>query len=412
MKNALILLAFLAATTSCKKNEPDPSVSPEINPANRSVLTYTTNFPGTYQVTDYDANGIPTRANVSVFYPFGVTPTGTYTSSVKLEYDARLRVKKTVQIFNELGNQSCCPGSAPFTDPDRQLINQYEYQGNTNNITREIAYTVNVKTGEKSVVSERFRTFTESGMLTQEKLGTKPVYEASYDPYDNPLTETLYAADGAPVVSRQWDYVFDTSHRILSRRIKNSVLFENNTYDNQGRIIRRVTNMTVMTPFKPSYDMGRLIDYRFDRHEERGDMSFMFFQFTGQWTQQPPQVLTYTYAGEETLIVNTAYTFWQNKAGIDQPQFDFDQLPKEELISIKVTKWHLNKWDKVNREEFTHAYVSDRLKPEQRGTIYASDNAYSYDERGNLVGSEGSQTNFYDMLPTKVNAFTARYKNF
>ncbi|SFE28263.1 hypothetical protein [Spirosoma endophyticum] len=412
MKKLFIFFVFLALTSSCKKNEPDPSDSPIANQSNRSVLTYTTNFPGTYQVTDYDANGIPTLAKVSVFYPFGVTPTGEYTSSVKLEYDTHLRIKKTVQIFNELGNQSCCPGSAPVTDPDRQLINEYEYQGNTANITYEIAYTVNAKKGEKLVVSERFRTFTETGMLTQEKLGTKPVYEARYDAYDNPVKEILYSADGAPVVTREWDYVYDTNHHLLSRRVKGSALFENNTYDNQGRITRRVTNMTVMTPFRPSYDMGRLIDYSFDRHDERGDMNFMFFQFTGQWTQQPPQVLTYTYTEEETLIINTAYSFWKSKVGIDQPEFNFDQVPKEELFSIKVTKWHLNKWNKLSREEFTNTYVSEQLKPEQRGTVYASDLMYSYDERGNLVGSEGTQTNFYDRVPAKVNSLTARYKNF
>lgn len=411
MKKLFILFAFLAVAISCKTNEPDPSGSSTTNQSNRSVLTYTTNFPGTYQVTDYDANGIPTLAKVSIFYPFGVTPTGTYTSSVKLEYDAQLRIKKTIQIFNELGNQSCCPGSAPVTDPDRQLINEYEYQGNTNKITHEIAYTVNAKKGEKLVVSERFRTFTETGMLTQEKLGTKTLYEASYDAYDNPLTETLYT-DWPSTIVRQWDYVYDANHRILSRRVKGSPLFENNTYDSQGRIIRRVTNMTVMTPFRPSYDMGRLIDYSFDRHDERDDMNFMFFQFTGQWTQQPPQVLTYIYTGEETLITNTAYSFWKNKAGVDQPEFDFNQVPKEELLSIKVTKWYLNKWKKLRKEEFINAYVSDQLKPEQRGTVYASENVYSYDEKGNLVGSEGTQTNFYDMIPANVNSFTARYKNF
>ncbi|GAB3972101.1 hypothetical protein GCM10028806_23590 [Spirosoma terrae] len=411
MKKAFILFCVLIGAISCQKNEPDPAGPPTATTSNRSVLTYTTNFPGTYEVTEYDANGLPSLAKVSVFYPFGVVPTGTYTSSVKPEYDALLRVKKTTQTFNELGLQSCCPGSPPFVDPDRQLINEYEYQGNTNNITHEIAYTVNAKKGEKSVVSERFRTFTENGLLTQEKLGTKTLYEAKYDTYGNPLTEILYSADGAPVVTRDWDYVYDTNHRILSRRVKNSVLFENNTYDSQGRITRRVTNMTVMTPFKPSYDMGRLIDYSFDRHEERDNMNFMFFQFTGQWTQEMPQVLTYTYTGQETLITKTDYFLWKLKTGIDQPGFDFTQIPKEELSAIKVTKWYLNKWNKASKEEFINAYVSDQLKPEQRGTIFSSEYTYSYDENGNLIGTEGTQTNFYDMTPFKLNPFTARYKN-
>jgi hypothetical protein len=170
--------------------------------------------------------------------------------------------------------------------------------------------------------------------------------------------------------------------------------------------------MTVMTPFKPSYDMGRLIDYSFDRHEERDNMNFMFFQFTGQWTQEMPQVLTYTYTGQETLITKTDYFLWKLKTGIDQPGFDFTQIPKEELSAIKVTKWYLNKWNKASKEEFINAYVSDQLKPEQRGTIFSSEYTYSYDEKGNLIGSEGTQTNFHDMTPFKLNPFTARYKNF
>ena len=418
MKNLFILFALLGSLMSCQKKDTDPLATGTGNLTNRSVLIYTTNlpgaynYPGTYQVTEYDANGIPTLAKTSVNYTSDISPNGTYTSTIKLDYDPLLRLKKTVQTFHELGYPSCCPGSPPYTDPDRQLINEYEYQGNTANITHEISYTVNAKKGEKAVVSERFRTFTDHGLLTQEKLGAKTLYEATYDEQDNPLIETLFDDTGIPI-SRTWANAYDANQHLVSRKIKGSDSFETNTYDSQGRLLRRVTNMMVSTPFKPGNDMGRLIDYRFARLAERSEMTFMYFKFTQQWTHDLPHVLTYEYIGEEIQITNTTYSFWTDVPEVAQPGFDFSQVSNDQLSRITVTKWRLNKWNKLASEAFTHTYISPKLAPEQRGAGYSSDNTYVYDEAGNLVSTSGGYTNFSDMIRnTYASTFAARYKNF
>ena len=410
MKKVLCLLALMSSLMNCQNKETDP-IDALGSSSDRSVLTYTTNFPGTYQVTDFDASGIPTQAKVAINYPYGVIPTGTYTSSIKLEYDPLVRLKKTVQTFNELGYDSCCPGATPYTDPDRQLINEYEYQGNTTNITYEISYTVNAKKAQKAVVSEYVRTFTDRGLLTQEKRGTTILYQASYDHNDNPITETVFDNTGAPI-SRTWEYVYDANQHLLSRKIKGSQSVEINTYDQQGRLLRQVTNLPVLTPFKPDNTVGRLVDYRFARLAQRSEMMFTYFTPTQQWTHDMPRVLTYTYTNEQILITNTAYQFWADVPDVFQAGFDFETVPQQQLASITVTTWQLNKWNKLAQEASTQVYVSDKLAPEQRNPYYASDHSYTYDERGNLVSSSGHCTSFIDKTSTACgDVLTARYKS-
>ncbi|RYF54178.1 MAG: hypothetical protein EOO39_39730, partial [Cytophagaceae bacterium] len=189
MKNLLLLFALTLTGLSCRPVAPD-AVGPMLS--GQSVLIYSQRqYMGSYEVTDYDASGIPVLAKTSFSLNMGIMPTGTYTSRVQLEYDALLRLKKTIQTYDQLGYASCCPGSIAF-DPDRQLISEYEYQDNSRNVTHEVSYTLTPKTGQRVMGTEFFRRFTSGGQLTQEKRGTTTLYEATYDAHDNVLSETIF----------------------------------------------------------------------------------------------------------------------------------------------------------------------------------------------------------------------------
>ncbi|MCK8493576.1 hypothetical protein M0L20_17050 [Spirosoma sp. RP8] len=405
MRRILFLFTLSLTLWSCKDRQPEPAAPP----ANRSVLIYSNSFPGTFEVTDYDANGLPTMAKTSIYHNMDVAPEGTYTSSIKLEYDAQARVKKTVQVYDQRGMASCCPGYVVY-EPDQQIVNEYEYLGNTGKITHEISYSVNAKKAEKKIISEFGRRFNEQGLLLEEKKGNQITYKATYDANGNVLDESLPSAEKP--VRRQWDYVFDANKRVVSRRIVGSAGFENNTYDEQGRLSRQVTNLSFILPFKPrSEEMGKLINYNFAKRAEQQDLLFTYFDNGVFWNERP-RVVTYEYVGEETLITATIYQLWDiNWNQISQPTFDLTLLPNEKLASIQQIKWRLNKWNKLTSEEFSHKYVSDKLAAEQRGTYYAYDNAYNYDELGNLVGSSGHTTIFNMTRQANVNTFVARYKN-
>jgi YD repeat-containing protein len=422
MKKVVVLFSLACAFAACKPNGLNPGAPTLKNLAGRSVLTYSnTQYNKSYEVTEYDGNGIPVTAKTSESYSEGFSPGGPYTSAVKVDYDSLLRPKKTTQTYNQLGYSSCCQ-SIVF-DPNRQVINEYEYQGNTTNVTHEVRYTVDVKkgvglTGAPSVANladqEYFRTFNNQGQLTQEKKGEQILYEVVYDDNHNVVSETLYPKQpgDTPAFTRRWDNVYDQNKNLISRKISGSDSFETNTYDNQGRLIRRVTNLTPISEYELLYEnRGTLIDYSFARLEERHAMGFSYFN--GQFTHDALRVLTYTYAGEETLITTTTYSFWTEIPEANLPGFDFSGLPKEKLYKIREMKSQLNKWNKLTQEDFTHPYVSDRVQPENFSAAYAGSYTYTYDERGNLTRGRGKYSYYINKETFIPNPdFDARYKNF
>ncbi|WP_420146483.1 hypothetical protein [Spirosoma sp.] len=407
MKHLLILFLFGLGCMACQPSDP-------ANPApltGRSVLVYSTNFPGTFEVTDYDANGIPTQARTSIDYPMYVTPAGRYTSSILLTYDPLLRIKKTVRIYDQLGFPSCCP-SSPLHDPDQQLVNEYEYWGNTTKITHELSYSINTKNAQTKPIAEIARTFNEQGQLLQEKNGTKLVYEAAYDANGNVEQETIFPIDGGSSFTRRWSYDYDANNRIQTRRVLGSASFETNRYDEKGRLVRQVSTLPLSAPFIPSFDaVGRLIDYTsFTRASERSTMSFSYFN--GQFRPDSPHVLSYEYVGDQTLITNTTYTLWNPLPEISQPDFDFTQVAREKLVTVKETKWRLNKWNKLDQEESIYTYYSERVDPANRDATFAYGNTYRYDDSGNVVSHQGYRISNYQKERSEFSGPVARYKTF
>lgn len=426
MTKAVVLFLLICGFAACKPKEPNPTVLTPTGLIGRSALTYAnTQYNKAYEVTVYDQNGIPLTAKTSESIPEGVSPLGTYTSSIKVEYDSLLRPKKTTQTYNRLGYDSCCPQSAQsiIFDPNRQVINEYEYQGNTTNVTHEVRYTVDVKKGVRILGAnyttnladqEYFRTFNEQGQLTQEKKGAQILYEVVYDDNHNVVSETIYPErpGDRPAFTRRWENVYDKDKYLLSRKISGSDSFETNTYDNQGRLIQRVTNLYSTSDYAQLYqNRGTLIDYTFTRAEERRSMNFSYFN--GQFQHDALRVLTYTYKSEATFINTVAYRFWTEMPQAYLPGFDFSQLPKEKLLSIKETKSQLNKWNKPTQEDFTHTYVSDKLPVGSFSSPYAGMYTYTYDERGNMTHGRGKYSyytnkNSFNLEPE----YDARYKNF
>lgn len=416
MKKVVVLFSLVFALAACKANEHNPAAPTLKNRAGRSVLTYSnTQYNKSYEVTEYDKNGIPVTAKTFESYSEGVSPLGAYTSAVKVDYDSLLRPKKTTQTYNRLGYSSCCQST--IFDPNRQVINEYDYQGNTTNVTHEVRYTVDVKkgvrvTGAAEITDladqEYFRTFNNQGQLTQEKKGAQILYEVVYDDNHNVVSETLYPKR----LTRRWDNVYDRNKNLISRKIIGSDSFETNTYDNQGRLIRRVTNLYATSDYVQPYEnRGTLIDYSFTRSEERRGMNFTYFN--GKFLHDALRVITYAYAGEETLITTTTYKFWTEVPEANRPSFDFSGLPKEKILSVREMKSQLNKWHKLTQEDFTHTYVSDKLAPENFSNAYAGAHTYTYDERGNLTRVRGKYSNYINKDSFNAEPdYDAQYKNF
>ncbi|GAB4029661.1 hypothetical protein [Spirosoma jeollabukense] len=409
MKKLLVFFVLGWAGLACQ--HPDSANPTPAELAHRSILIYSTNFPGGFEVTDYDATGIPTRARTAIDYTMDVIPAGRYTSTILLSYDDQLRIKKTVQTYDQRGIASCCPNSVVH-DPDQQIINEYDYWKNTTSLTHEVSYSVNAKKAETRIISESFRTYTDQGQLVQEKRGNKVVYEAAYDANGNVISETQSSIDDPSSFTRRWRYDYDASKRMLSRRIVDATGFENNSYDEQGRLVRQVSNLFLITPFKPQPDaIGRFIDYAsFSRSQERYTMSFSYLN--GQFWSDAPRVVTYAYEEDQTLISCTTYALVNNLAGLDQPGFDFAQIPKENLLWIRQTTWRLNKANKLLEETSSYTYQSDKVTDANRDATYAFGNSYSYDASGNLVGQKGYSISSSTMARTDFSGPVARYKTF
>jgi len=412
MKHLLILFTLTYLLTSCRKNELNPAKPATNLPSGRSVLIYSSRFPGlqdtpgTFEVTNYDQNGLPVQARTSTYYSMYVA-SGTYTSTIKLTYDDQLRIKKTVQTHDQFAYASCCPGSVTF-NPKRQLVSEYEYQGNTQNVAHELAYWLDEEKAEKKVLGETFRSFTPNGQLMQEKIDGRVRYEAIYDNNEQVVSETLFR-DNTPAVVRQWENTYDGNQRLASRKIKGTDIFENNTYDSQGRLLRRVTNLYSLTPF-PAPSIGKLIDYGFTKSTARWEMDFMFFG--GQFLSGTPAVQTYEYVGGETRVTQLLYNTDVKIAGAAEPGFDFTQIPQEKLRSVQQTKWRFNHWKKMTHEEVEYLYQSDKLAPEQRAFYELQATIYDYDNAGNVVSQSGYTISDGDKKRGELLRSTARYKTF
>lgn len=429
MKKVLSFLFITAAFIACQPPAADPdatSTTPSPDVTGRSVLIYSNRqYRDTYEVTDYNTAGVPVRAKASVMagVVYGVSPAGLYTSTIQLEYDALLRLKKSIQVYDQLGYASCCPGSIVF-NPDRQLIHEFEYQGATKNITHEVAYSLNPKTGERGAVTEYTRRFTDGGQLMQEKIGSRLLYEASYDAQGYPLSETLYPDSDSDraAFTRRWTNEYDANNRLLSRKINGSTSFEANTYDTQGRLIRQVSNLYKTTNWTPTNQgvyrltvsdqvVDNLIDYSFRKTDERSAMSSTYVN--GQFLSDDLRVATYVYEGEQTTVTNTTYKLWNDLADARQPGFDFSQIPKDDLRTIEEKKVVLNPRGNLLHEAFRYVYISDKLRPEQLGATYASEYRYTYDEGGNLTRTQGETVTSRDTVtPVPTPTLEARYKRF
>ena len=425
MKKAFSLLITILALVACQPPAADPASTPPADLTGRSVLIYKkSQYRDSYEVTAYNAAGVPVRANASVYAGMvdGISPEGIYTSTIQLEYDALLRLKRSVQVYDQLGYASCC-GTVVF-DPNRQNVHEYEYQGTTKNITREVGYAINTKTGERGTANETTRRFTDGGQLTHEKIGSLLLYEASYDAQDHPVSETIYPArpTDRTAFTRRWTNAYDANNRLLSRKINGSTSFESNTYDAQGRLVRKVSNLYETTNWTPTNQgvyrlsvtdqvSGNLIDYRFRKADERWAMDFTYFN--GQFRSDDLRVTTYAYGSEQTRATTTTYQLWNDLTEARQPGFDFSQIPKDALRTIQEKNVVLNPQGELVSEAFGYTYISDKLQPEQLTAEYASAYRYVYDEMGNLTRMEGSSATFADKAsayPTPT--FAARYKHF
>lgn len=426
MRKIVSFLFVTGVLGACQPPAADPVSSTLPDRTGRSVLIYSNRqYRDTYEVTDYNAAGVPIRAKASVMagVVYGVSPAGLYTSTIQLEYDELLRLKKSSQVYDQLGYASCCPGSVVF-NPDRQIIHEFDYQGTTKNITHEVSYLLNPKTGERGAVTEYTRRFTDGGQLMQEKLGSRLLYEATYDAQGYPLSETRYPNDESDqaAFTRRWTNEYDASNRLLSRKINGSTIFEANTYDAQGRLVRKVSNLYETTNWTPTNQnvyrltitdqvVDNLIDYSFRKMDERWAMSFSYFN--GQFLADNPRVATYAYNGEQATVTNTTYRFWNDQPQVRQPGFDFSQIPKEDLQTIEEKKVVLNPQGKLLSEAFRYVYINDKLRPEQLNTTYASEYGYTYDEGGNLIRTQGETVSRIDKatsIPTPT--LEARYKRF
>ena len=430
MKKAFFLLITTLVLVACQPPAADPArTTPALTtPAHltgRSVLVYRNRqYQDSYEVTEYNAAGVPLRAKASVHAGVvdGVSPVGIYTSTIQLEYDALLRLKKSVQVFDQLGYASCC-GSVLF-DPNRQNVHEYEYQSTTKNITREVSYSINLKTGERGATNETTRRFTDRGQLTQERLGSLLMYAATYDAQDQPLSETIYPArpTDRAAFTRRWANEYDANNRLLSRKINGSTSFESNTYDARGRLVRRVSNLYETTNWTPTHQgvyrltvtdqvSDNLIDYRFRKANERWAMDFTYVN--GQFRPDDIRVTTYAYEGDQTTATSMTYQLWDELTAIHQPGFDPDQIPKEVLRAIKEKKAVFNNQGKLLHEAFRYSYISERQQPQQLDATYASEYRYSYDEGGSLTWMQGSSVSPADKAmayPTPL--VEARYKRF
>lgn len=281
-KIATIVIFVAGVLTACKhyENPVEPTDAEDndsiIEPKNSKILVYGENidvygeygaYTGgigpKYEVTQFDENGLPMFAKIEAGYGEGFPGAwGDYPSTVKLKYDSHLRLVKSTQVFKDMViPYSYNVPDGKTLDPDREIYQEYEYDGESNRITHELRYYLNTKTGNKQVVYEIFRAFNRKGRLLKAWNTKETLFEATYDKYNNPVIQKR-GSD-----SQNWEYKYDNSGRLISRKVSGTKFHEENQYDSQGRLTKQIGNLgtpgfqNFITPPK----VGQLVSYDFDQ---------------------------------------------------------------------------------------------------------------------------------------------------
>lgn len=224
---------------------------------------YTGGIGPKYNVTDFDENGFPTVAKIEAGYGEGFPGLwGAYPSTVKLTYDNHFRLIKSIQRFNDLVlPHSYTVPDGKTLDPDREIHQEYEYDGESDRIKHELRYYLNIKTGNRQVVYEIFRTFNGKGRLLKAWNAKETIFEAVYDKYNNPV----FQKRGPDI--QTWEYNYDNSGRLIHRKVSGTKFYEENQYDAQGRLTKQIGNLSspgfqqfIMPP-----RVGELVSTDFDQ---------------------------------------------------------------------------------------------------------------------------------------------------
>lgn len=319
-KTVTIIIFILYGLNSCKHKEnivepEENEINSIVEQKNSQILVYAENISvygeygiwtggigSKYEVTEFDKDGLPVFAKIDAGYGEGFPGSwGEYPSTVKLKYDNRLRLTNSVQVFKDLvipSSYSVPDGKS--LDPDREIYQEYEYDGYSNRITHELRYYLNTKTKNKQIVYEVFRTFNTKGRLLKSWNPKETIFESTYDKYGNPLTQKR----GSLV--QNWEYKYDASGRVVSRKVSGTKFHEENIYDNQGRLIKQTGNISrpgfqeFITPSR----IGQLVSDDFDHGDDYFHVKESG-QFDPGYFAPDPYSFDFEYIDGKTIATNS-----------------------------------------------------------------------------------------------------------
>ncbi|MET7253722.1 hypothetical protein [Dyadobacter fermentans] len=282
---AAIIIFIIGSLTSCKRLE--NTIEPAENEITDSIAhqknsrilvygeglyvygeygSYTGGRDSKYEVTEFDENGLPALAKIDAEYGTGFPGHwGKYKSILKLSYDQQLRITRSEQVFQDLvlATDYSVPDGVTL-NPGRNIIQEFEYDGESNRVTRQIRYHLDVSSGKMLTAFEINRLFNSTGQLVKSWNESGIQYEAKFDQYNNPIYQKRGNA------TQSWDYNYDTSGRIIGRKVTGSSFKEENIYDAHGRLVKQTGNLFIPGFAKSAFptEIGQLVSNDFDQGNE------------------------------------------------------------------------------------------------------------------------------------------------